>query len=414
MDFKGIKWAGNLYQKFEAMCLEVEDVTFEDTVKYVENQAQKAGVTVKKFYSEIMGDLLPPSYVDPIKVAAGDLSLNPYAHVDINKNPKHSILDEKKNTEDEVKLSIPNDAYNLSPQISKVLNEFRQRSKKIGIHKRPVGIKRISQSSCISKSSSLSEVRSSMASDDMNATTSSDFVLRHDPRHASLELSSASNKIISSETSDSKCASPAFETKNSADYMRQKMDDSECTSPSFDKDDPDSTSSGRDLPSEFIGTSLNSISFSQSSPSIRSNACEVETVGTSMKDGSFSQLNIISNIESAGKEVIMSSEEIKIIENAVISEPRIDNFSLIKSSKLEESCVFVEREEFHFVQGMEKHKSYKKKIQQALSSKLKSTRKQDQLVHKSGKNNNAGVMMDTDEGKSKAARDSFESDWELI
>lgn len=26
MDFKGITWAGNIYQKFEAMCLDVEEV----------------------------------------------------------------------------------------------------------------------------------------------------------------------------------------------------------------------------------------------------------------------------------------------------------------------------------------------------------------------------------------------------
>jgi hypothetical protein len=26
MDFKGIKWVGNVYQKFEAMCLEVEEI----------------------------------------------------------------------------------------------------------------------------------------------------------------------------------------------------------------------------------------------------------------------------------------------------------------------------------------------------------------------------------------------------
>lgn len=29
MDFKGITWAGNMYQKFEEMCLEVEEVMYE-------------------------------------------------------------------------------------------------------------------------------------------------------------------------------------------------------------------------------------------------------------------------------------------------------------------------------------------------------------------------------------------------
>lgn len=53
---------------------------WQDTVKYVENQVQTVGASVKRFYSEVIKDLHPDSYVDPVKVAAADLSLNPYAH----------------------------------------------------------------------------------------------------------------------------------------------------------------------------------------------------------------------------------------------------------------------------------------------------------------------------------------------
>ncbi|CAN7137368.1 unnamed protein product [Brassica rapa subsp. narinosa] len=52
MDFKGITWVGNVYQKFEAMCLE-------DTAKYVENQVQTVGNSVKRFCSEVAQDLRP-------------------------------------------------------------------------------------------------------------------------------------------------------------------------------------------------------------------------------------------------------------------------------------------------------------------------------------------------------------------
>lgn len=91
MDFKGITWVGNVYQKFEAMCLEVEEAVCQDTVKFVENQAQTVGSSVKKFYSDVMQDLLPPSSIDPVKLAAADLSLNPYADFGIYKKPKASI-----------------------------------------------------------------------------------------------------------------------------------------------------------------------------------------------------------------------------------------------------------------------------------------------------------------------------------
>ncbi|CAL5408135.1 unnamed protein product [Camellia sinensis] len=91
MDFNGIAWVGNIYQKFEAMCLEVEEVMYQDTVKYVENQVQTVGVSVKKFYSEVVQDLVPPSCIDPVRVVAADLSLNPYADFGIYKKPKASI-----------------------------------------------------------------------------------------------------------------------------------------------------------------------------------------------------------------------------------------------------------------------------------------------------------------------------------
>ena len=32
MDFKGITWVGNVYQKFEAMCLELEEIIVQVTV----------------------------------------------------------------------------------------------------------------------------------------------------------------------------------------------------------------------------------------------------------------------------------------------------------------------------------------------------------------------------------------------
>ncbi|KAK7312861.1 hypothetical protein VNO77_37057 [Canavalia gladiata] len=59
-DVKGITWVGNMYQKFENFCLEAEDAMYQDAVKYIENQMQAVGTSVKKLYSDIMGDLLPP------------------------------------------------------------------------------------------------------------------------------------------------------------------------------------------------------------------------------------------------------------------------------------------------------------------------------------------------------------------
>ncbi|XP_058756221.1 uncharacterized protein LOC131629451 [Vicia villosa] len=59
MEVKGINWVGNMYQKFENMCLDAEDLMYEDTVEYIENQVQNVGESVKKLYSDIMKDLIP-------------------------------------------------------------------------------------------------------------------------------------------------------------------------------------------------------------------------------------------------------------------------------------------------------------------------------------------------------------------
>lgn len=91
MDLKGIAWVGDIYQKFEAMCLEMEDAMYQDTARYVENQVQTVGASVKRFYSDVVLDLHPQFNIDPVKVAAADLSLNPYAHTEISKKLKAQL-----------------------------------------------------------------------------------------------------------------------------------------------------------------------------------------------------------------------------------------------------------------------------------------------------------------------------------
>ncbi|KAA8548353.1 hypothetical protein F0562_000037 [Nyssa sinensis] len=56
------------------MCHEVDDFVSQDTVKYVENQVQTVGESVKKFCSDVVQDLLPP-LVDPLKPEAQAVSL---------------------------------------------------------------------------------------------------------------------------------------------------------------------------------------------------------------------------------------------------------------------------------------------------------------------------------------------------
>ncbi|KAK7324688.1 hypothetical protein VNO77_28442 [Canavalia gladiata] len=95
MDVKGITWVGNIYQKFENMCLEVEDTMFEETVKYIENQMQTVGESVKKIYSDVMQDLLPPSLCDLDETSVSELPIDQYNDARL---PKKSLQGLKKIT----------------------------------------------------------------------------------------------------------------------------------------------------------------------------------------------------------------------------------------------------------------------------------------------------------------------------
>ena len=58
---KGIAWVGNIYQKFEVMCMELDDTVCEETLKYVKNQLQTVGANVKQFCTELMLEVLSPT-----------------------------------------------------------------------------------------------------------------------------------------------------------------------------------------------------------------------------------------------------------------------------------------------------------------------------------------------------------------
>ncbi|CAL1394171.1 unnamed protein product [Linum trigynum] len=107
MDLKGITWVGDVYEKFETMCLEVEETMYEDTVKYVENQVQTVGASMKKFYAEVMQDLLPPGSEDPAKGTTSGRSEELYTDLGIYLKPKVTMKNNFIKFHDKGQLSEP-------------------------------------------------------------------------------------------------------------------------------------------------------------------------------------------------------------------------------------------------------------------------------------------------------------------
>lgn len=320
MDFKGIDWAGNIHEKFEAMYCEVEETIHQDTMNYVENQLQKVVVSVMKFYGEVLEDLLTPSScIRPVRGAA-----KPSTQTDINKKPKSIISDmhgELKNkadvgedicdsTAEDSRLSVRSDAKHLSTMSPRVLvgntesGECSKKSKAAGVSRHSIGIKRTHPPKMSRAMSSLSGdkivcgVRSNflVSSDDLNVTKSSELFVRHDTGEAVTE-----NKCISDASVES-CNSDQIQSTES---VKQEKNDSECTCPAPDKD------SSAESPRQDNGATNDSF-------------------------------------------------DIEVIETEDVEKSKMEH---------------------HFVsQGTKKHKSYKKKIYDMLSLKLRSTRKQDPRV----------------------------------
>ncbi|XP_042951103.1 uncharacterized protein LOC122283024 isoform X5 [Carya illinoinensis] len=123
---KGITWVGNFFQKLEAVCQEVDDIVNKDTVKYVENQLQTMGGSVKKFCSDVVQDVLPP-LVDPVECQAQVVALksndaiNTYLKAMMGDEENHVDVIKQShvepNADDHLKKQLP-DTSNENPNVS--------------------------------------------------------------------------------------------------------------------------------------------------------------------------------------------------------------------------------------------------------------------------------------------------------
>uniref|UniRef100_A0A5B7AJE7 Uncharacterized protein n=1 Tax=Davidia involucrata TaxID=16924 RepID=A0A5B7AJE7_DAVIN len=446
MDFQGITWAGNIYQKFETMCLEVEEVMYQDTVKYVENQVQTVGANLKKFYSDVMQDLLPPSSIDPVKVAAADLSLNPYADYGINKKPKASINE---------------DAIKVNKQVtedSRVISGVNadQTSSLSGLH----DVNHIrSPSYGVSVKGACPELYLGQNKDG-RMYEHSNVVIRRNSRknnHPPSELSGS----ITSVSRDVRRASSCYEISENREAACDQIamisppgsivvrgcDSGEEEKVKFCNNTVGMTASTTDASIDFSvsdmilsvessgkkGTKLIRTSSSGGSGglSVESNAAD-----TCTNSGVVSQIgSYISgethHIEPAGEEVVVSHTgrsgdcDTVVIENNGTIEPGMETIDQSGNSELEETCVLVDGDKLCFVsQGEGKRRSYKKKIREALSSKMRSARKQEyeQLAARYGDTDSEsnqesaeGSMPTLSMDANNSPRpDICESEWELL
>ncbi|XP_059284321.1 uncharacterized protein LOC132037733 isoform X2 [Lycium ferocissimum] len=360
MDLKAISWVGNIYQKFETMCLEMEEAMYEDTVKYVENQVNTVGTNVKRFCSEVMQDVHPQYNIDPVKVAAADLSLNPYAHYEIDKK---------------LKANLKGSARGFSNKLNDDTQVIKGKSKSRGVYKRQSGgIKEIVRAShpakksdaiCLAsgdviKLSSSAEVRGSfgMAADHVTLTS---------------DLASADTSINS-----------AASVMTSVESVGKKQE-------------------GSVLATDTCTKELAYNTRSEISSNVQNNELANEEINESHEEKSDNLSSAMSMYESI-------ESELEIVEK-------------FDESHLEETCVLVEEERIHVPHGPVKQKSYKKKLREAFSTKKRLTRKEyeqlgalygDQQFNLEAEDKVMPALSMNSNTKMLSANDHPESEWEIL
>ncbi|KAL3353115.1 hypothetical protein AABB24_020884 [Solanum stoloniferum] len=421
MDLKGIAWVGDIYQKFEAMCLEMEDAMYQDTARYVENQVQTVGASVKRFYSDVVLDLHPQFNIDPVKVAAADLSLNPYAHTEISKKLKAKL-----------KGGHPRV---INKELIDDTQVIKGKSKSGGVYRRQsVGIKEIvrdnhppskkSDALCLVsgnaiKLSSDSKVRGGfeVASDHMTMTSPLASVKGRNSTETGKEVS---NHIIKTNVPAAGISInvAASDTSLSVDCVGQNQADLRNTSSAGDLQSD--SHADRGTLKELAGDTGLKISSNTGDNNIASEEINnIAKISSNTGDNNIASEEINESCkERSDKFCSPPPEKYDLIESDVEIVERYDE------SKLEETCVLVEADKLHVPQGSVKQKSYKKKLRQVFSMKKKSTRKEyeqlgalhgDQQPNLEPEEKPMQVLSkNSNVKKLSSADDHSESEWELL
>ncbi|KAI3515581.1 hypothetical protein L1887_14482 [Cichorium endivia] len=411
MDVKGIAWVGNIYQKFEAMCLEVEEAMCQD--------------------------LLPPSSKDLSKVASAELLLNPYLEFGIHMKPISTFKEDPKDPVHVKGISKGKKGISCISEDKKGISGISKDKKGIsGISKDKKGISGISKDKkgisgiFVDKKdiSGISEDKkgiSGISEDTKGISGISEDKLKcsndgwEDWSAASFnwEMSDKdeSNEVIECESTRSRGGQEGqicnldIDTKggkSSRCISSSNIIRAECTAPCENSgilvsemvsQDHSNTSSGDSIDGDLsLSDACENSSHVSSSQTASHVSGDIEC-GQSIGDEVF--LSHTGSVPDSNPDLEEKNKNTTILQT---TEPIKDE------SGFEETCVLVDGNDYHPINNKQETKhSYKKKIQGAFSLKKKSTRKQEyKQLAKQHDNLTFPEKLST--------RDSIESEWELL
>uniref|UniRef100_A0A1J3E5B1 Uncharacterized protein n=1 Tax=Noccaea caerulescens TaxID=107243 RepID=A0A1J3E5B1_NOCCA len=333
MDFKGMRWVGNVYQKFEAMCLEVEEIIVQDTAKYVENQVLTVGNTVKKFCSDVVQDLRTDE-----SLGSGKSMVHEYAPVCSFKKKREclnrkarDVVKQEQEVDQGKKDGCAMKLRGLDADDYDICTSPRQYSYGGPYRRTRLGRKQISKKDEVFQvtrppyiqkdSTSLSMVHRTRVKDDLGTVSSGG---------------------------------------SSPGGVERLFSKEECQ-----KDSRTKNENVRSQDSETRTESEHSLTVVNS---VRGQDSEIQTsVATSLPAGS----------DDCAKEI---NEDSMRSSSSFVSEQKSDILQQLSGRSVEESCIIVDRDELHCVfpdrKENDRHKPYKK-IRDAISSRMKQNREKE-------------------------------------
>lgn len=395
MDLKSISWVGDMYHRVESLCVEMGETMYQDTVKYAEEQMQTVEASVKKFYSDVMQDLLDPS--SALHTVKEDLTLVQHADVAVSKKPKAMYEKKLVNTEAEQMVNDSDGAANWS-----VNNPYEPTSDDSVEEQCPIKVfenpfaELDFQNQVIYASKDLdnrgdSECKSPSDTSNLNVLVTEDHSEgstrsqvqneSHEPLCGLTDVRSNSASVVEvsySENDGVGIAEQMAEENGSIGVVNE----SETTSPSSGNLSPDfdASSAPGDIKTSFTSDAQN---------------CEVVDLDLYVPESGTSNSLVAHVIENGEAD-----------KQGVLLGKRLDKVTL------GESCILVEKTQHSFSIPLESgKKSYKKKIRDVFTSRRWAKGKQDQEQLALGYEEQNGK----DKGKS-SIKDSqlYESEWELL
>lgn len=464
---------GNVYQKFEAMCLEVEDVVCQETAKYVETQVQTVGSSVKKFYAEVLQDLLPPSSLDHKDNEGSGLPLENNAAIGTYEKPKQSSKEDLGNENyykvSEIKSPVVKSVYQEKIDEVGAYTKSKAGTGKSPSNERPLPIemsevitpgKISSQASLRSRVQNKNYPLSSLSTNHVtevdlispledngnnemfkksHAPTNTGSLIENSPLPDLLELVSSAEKKTSRASS--------FDSLLEEGHAKACDIHVDTHSPmSFDLQICNShrnTGTSCNTAVVDIGRAVDSPNASHSSLMPPGVSCEgriVENVPYTSNDISAESNGAITpatfDIASLKKTSWNEPEQFneattdksnddysELEKNDDIVELASETTDKYQNAKLEESCIVVDSIELPYVpREAGRPRSYKKKIRDALASRMRLAKKPEyeQLPIWHGETNNpqrkesSGPSLITNDSKKPPDNDNGDSEWELL